>query len=84
MPNEGTKVYTASLPAALLADLEECAANQHRSFDSILCSAVEVFIRAWRATQSQEYAEFIASLTAEDLVKTQPESPRKEAAARVG
>jgi hypothetical protein len=56
MPNEGTKVYTASLPAALLADLEECAANQHRSFDSILCSAVEVFIRAWRATQSQEYA----------------------------
>ena len=25
MPNEETKVYTASLPVALLADLEECA-----------------------------------------------------------
>jgi hypothetical protein len=65
MPNEGTKFYPASLPVALLADLEECAADQHRSVNSILCSAAEVFIRAWRATQSQEHAEFIASLTTE-------------------
>jgi hypothetical protein len=65
MPNEETKVYTASLPVALLADLEECATDQHRSVNSILCSAAEDFIRAWRATQSQEHAEFIASLTTE-------------------
>jgi len=65
MPKKGTKVYTASLPAALLADLEECAADQQRSLNSILCSAAEVFIRAWRATQSREHAEFIASLTTE-------------------
>lgn len=65
MPNEETKVYTASLPAALLADLEECAADQHQSVNSILCFAAEDFIRAWRATQSQEHSEFIASLTTE-------------------
>jgi len=65
MPNEETKVYTASLPVTLLADLEECATDQHRSVNSILCSAAEDFIRAWRATQSQEHAEFIASLTTE-------------------
>jgi hypothetical protein len=65
MPNEETKVYAASLPVALLADLDECAADQHLSVNSILCSAAVGFIRAWRATQSQEHAEFIASLTTE-------------------
>ena len=65
MPNEETKFYIASLPVALLADLEECAADQNRSVNSILCFAAEDIIRAWRATQSQEHAEFIASLTTE-------------------
>lgn len=63
MPNEETKVCTFRLPVALLADLKECAADQHRSVNSILWSAAEDYIRAWRAAQSQEHAEFIASLT---------------------
>ena len=58
MPNEETKVCTARLPVALLADLKECAADQHRSVNSILWSAAEDYIRAWRAAQSQEHAEF--------------------------
>jgi hypothetical protein len=37
----------------------------------ILCSAAEDIIRAWRATQSQEHAEFIASLTTEADCPTQ-------------
>jgi hypothetical protein len=57
MPNEETKVCTARLPVALLADLKECAADQHRSVNSILWSAAEDYIRAWRAAQSQEHAE---------------------------
>lgn len=69
MAREETRVYTARLPVALLADLEECAAEQHRSVNSLLWTAAETLIRKWRAAQSREQAEFVAGLTDEDKLE---------------